>query len=366
MAIELLLNHPDDWLQPESASQINLPHVSYTDTTMRCPQALGRGYRQCLAMRDGLSIVILDYEFHDDFVRKIQAFERPVGLELAFMLTGPNVGQSKLFLAAGREIASSIGRYPGHQRILKVELHLQLPMLQVFLDGLLEALPAPLKPSADEYFEKFYSRQIPPLSPLIEQAYSLASWAVITPQMMQVLQQILSCPYRGLNRWVYLEGKATELMTLRSQQIVEQLVSFDQQLAAPATLPPDELNRIYQAKELLLSDLQHPPSIPELAQHVNLNRRKLNESFQQVFHMTPFEYLQDYRLKQAQSILKCPDTKVEDVIQTVGYRSRSNFAVAFRKKFGLNPKLYQQQQLKGPSEKCVGGSQESALTVQKP
>ncbi|MEL6384471.1 MAG: AraC family transcriptional regulator, partial [Cyanobacteria bacterium J06626_18] len=40
-----------------------------------------------------------------------------------------------------------------------------------------------------------------------------------------------------------------------------------------------------------------------------------------------------------------PDVKVEDVIQSVGYRSRSSFAVAFRKKFGLNPKLYQQQQL---------------------
>ena len=366
MAIELLLDHPDDWLQHGGSSEINLPHVSYTDTTMRCPQALGRGYRQCLAMRDGLSIVILDYEFHDDFVRKIQAFERPVGLELAFMLTGPDAGQSKLFLTAGREIASSIGRYPGHQRILKVELHLQLPILQVFLDGLLEGLPAPLRPAADEYFERFYSLQIPLMSPLIEQAYSLASWAVITPQMMQVLQQILSCPYRGLNRWVYLESKATELMTLRSQQIVDQLVSFDRQQAEPTTLHPDELHRIYQAKELLLSDLQHPPSIAELAQHVNLNRRKLNESFQQVFHMTPFEYLQDYRLKQAQSILKYPDTKVEDVIQTVGYRSRSNFAVAFRKKFGLNPKLYQQQHLKGLSEKCVGGSQESALTVQNP
>ena len=366
MAIELLLDHPDDWLQHSSFSETTLKHVSYTETLMKCPEYLGQGYRQCISMRDGLRVVILDYEFQDDFVRKIQALSVPSGLELAFILKGPHAGHSRSFLTSSREISNSVGRYPGNQRILKVELHLQLPILRIFLDGLLEQLPATLQYAAKEYFEKFYSLQIPPASPIMERAYSLASLGVITPQMMHVLQQILNCPYRGLNRWVYLEGKAVELMTLRSQQIADQLVSFESQLTEQNTLQLDELSRIYQAKELLLSDLQHPPSIPELAQQVNLNRRKLSESFQQVFHMTPFEYLQDYRLKQAKSILSHPDMKVEDVIQAVGYRSRSNFAVAFRKKFGLNPKLYQQEHLKVPTEKCVKGSQESALRVQNP
>ncbi|MEM6520813.1 MAG: AraC family transcriptional regulator, partial [Cyanobacteria bacterium P01_C01_bin.70] len=244
-----------------------------------------------------------------------------------------------------REVSNSVFQYPGGQRILKVELLLELPILKIFLDGLLEKLPIALRQSAEECFDAIYGFTTPSISPTMEKFYFLVNEGVVTPQMHLVLQQILNCPFEGCHRYLYLEGKALELMTLRSQQIVEQLVSFAPQLTEPGTLQSDELRRIYQAKELLLGNLQNPPSVDELARQVNLNRRKLNEIFQQVFHMTPFEYLQDYRLKQAQSILSHSDIKVEDVIQIVGYRSRSNFAVAFRKKFGVNPKHYQQQQL---------------------
>ncbi|NJL58010.1 helix-turn-helix transcriptional regulator [bacterium] len=103
---------------------------------------------------------------------------------------------------------------------------------------------------------------------------------------------------------------------------------------------------------------------PRIARKVRLNRRKLNENFQQVFQMTPYEYLQDYRLKQAQQMLGSSDMKVEEVIEAVGYKSRSNFAVAFRKKFGVNPKHYQQKSLSLLSEKCIEGSRESASGVQ--
>jgi len=37
------------------------------------------------------------------------------------------------------------------------------------------------------------------------------------------------------------------------------------------------------------------------------------------------------------------DRKVADVAETVGFASRSYFATAFKQKFGLNPKAYQQQ-----------------------
>ncbi|MEM8544440.1 MAG: AraC family transcriptional regulator [Cyanobacteria bacterium P01_H01_bin.119] len=345
MAITLSLDRPDAWLQRSSLDEVSFDYFDYGDTILRCPEHLGQGYCQRITVRDGLKILILDYEFYDDFVRQVQNFEVPTKLEMTFVLKGPQAGRSRLFLASGQKVSNSIFQYPGGQQILKVELHLELPILKIFLDSLLEKLPVTLRQSAEECFNAIYIFKTPSISPSIEQVYSLINEGAVTPQMHLVLRQILNCPFEGFSRYLYLEGKALELMTLRSQQIVEQLVIFAPQLAGQSTLHPDELQRIYQAKELLLSNLQNPPSVDELARQVNLNRRKLNEIFQQVFHMTPFEYLQDYRLKQAQSILNHPDIKVEDVIQIVGYKSRSNFAVAFRKKFGVNPKHYQQQQL---------------------
>jgi len=351
MAIELLLNYPDAWLQHSSPREVNLRHFDRSDTVLKCPKHIGQGYSQRISMRDGLSIVILDYEFQDDFVREIQTFTPPLKLELEFTLQGPRAGQSQLIFTSGRPIPNIINRYPGNQPISKVELHLQFPILKVFLEGLFEHLPATLQQFSKDFFEQLYSFQVQHVSPMVEQAYGLVYQSAITPRMRHVLQQILDCPYRGLNRKVYLEGKALELMTLRSQQIIEQLVGFEAQTTVgPVPLHSDELSRIYQAKEILLSDLQRPPSISELAWQVKLNRRKLNENFQQVFQMTPFEYLQDYRLKKAQQMLSSSDMKIEEVIKAVGYKSRSNFAVAFRKKFGLNPKHYQQRRLSLLSE----------------
>ena len=343
MAIELSLDHPDDWMQYSSPNEVNLFHFDDADKIWKCPESIGQGYNQHILMRDGLSIVIVDYEFKDDFLRRCQGFAYPLNLEIEFFLEGPHAGKSLSYLHSGLQRWNGVDRYPGNQRIFKVELHLQLPILKIFFDGLLEQLPAKLQKSASNYLENAYALQEPQANSIIEKADSLASWSTITPHMQQVLYQILNCSYRGLNRQVYLEGKALELMMLRSQQSIEQIVSFEGHMTQPNTLQPDEIYSIYQAKELLLSNLQHPPAIADLVQQVNLNRRKLTEGFQQVFQMTPFEYLQDYRLQQARSMLSYPDTKVEDVIAAVGYKSRSNFAVAFRKKFGLNPKLYQQK-----------------------
>ena len=331
--------------------EVNLLHFDDTDTIWKCPEDIGQGYGQLILMRDGLSMVIIDYEFKDDFVRRFPSFTFPLELEAEFILKGPHAGQSVLKLFSGRETLPRNSRYPGNQRIFKVELHLQLPILKVFVDGLLEQLPAKLQHSASNCLAKVYALQIPQPNSFTEKASLLKNWRTITPQMRYLLHQILNCPYQGVYRQVYLESKALELMTLRSQQMVEQILYFENKFTGQDDLDLDELRRTYEAKELLLRNLQNPPSTADLARQVNLNRRKLNENFQQVFHMTLFEYLQNYRLQQARSMLSYPDIKVEDVVNAVGYKSRSGFAVAFRKKFGLNPKLYQQQCLQVLSEK---------------
>ncbi|NJN39551.1 MAG: helix-turn-helix transcriptional regulator [Acaryochloridaceae cyanobacterium CSU_3_4] len=91
-------------------------------------------------------------------------------------------------------------------------------------------------------------------------------------------------------------------------------------------------------------NLEHPPSLPELARQVGLNRRKLNEGFQYLFGTTPFGSLRSDRLTQAKALLMNSELSIESVAKQVGYADRSAFAAAFRKQFGVNPKAYQLQQ----------------------
>lgn len=158
----------------------------------------------------------------------------------------------------------------------------------------------------------------------------------ITQQMWMVLCNILQCPYQGLMKRMYLESQAMELIAFHFQQFQERKIG-DRHFP---TKNLSDIDRIYQAKEILLKNLESPPSLINLARQVGLNEFKLKRGFRQVFGTSAFKYLHDYRLEQARQLLALGDMNVEEVALKIGFDSRSYFASAFRKKFGLNPKQY--------------------------
>ncbi len=162
---------------------------------------------------------------------------------------------------------------------------------------------------------------------------------ITTPEMQLALQQILNCPFEGAMKSLYLEAKALELMTLKFSQFLEPVATAKSQFY----LSTGDIDCIYHAKEILIQNLDNPPSVLDLSRQVGLNDRKLKQGFHQVFKTTPFAYLRYYRLEQARQLLMDSEIPVDQVAKVVGYSDRSRFAVAFRKQYGINPKSYQMQ-----------------------
>ncbi len=106
------------------------------------------------------------------------------------------------------------------------------------------------------------------------------------------------------------------------------------------SLKPDDVDRIYQARDILLQCLDNPPSLIELARQVGLNDCTLKRGFRQVFGTTAFGYLHNYRLEQARQLLEERRLNISEIAQAIGFANRSHFASAFRKKFGITPKKY--------------------------
>jgi AraC family transcriptional regulator, transcriptional activator of the genes for pyochelin and ferripyochelin receptors len=163
---------------------------------------------------------------------------------------------------------------------------------------------------------------------------------VITPQIYQILQQILHCPYAGFLKRIYFQGKAWELLALTFEQFLSQAPASSSTL-----IKPSEVEKIHQAKEILVSNLDKPPSLSSLARQVNLNEFSLKQGFKQVFGTTVFRYLLEHRLEMARQLLVSSDLNIQIIAQQVGFANRSYFAQVFRQKFGLNPKEYRQQQI---------------------
>lgn len=89
--------------------------------------------------------------------------------------------------------------------------------------------------------------------------------------------------------------------------------------------------------------MDQPPSLINLARQVGLNDCTLKRGFRQVFGKTAFGYLHDYRLEQARQLLQERELNISEVAHTIGFASRSYFAAAFRKKFGVSPRDYLSQ-----------------------
>ncbi|MDV2994685.1 MAG: HTH-type transcriptional activator RhaR [Chroococcidiopsis sp. SAG 2025] len=199
-----------------------------------------------------------------------------------------------------------------------------------------------LKIEPQQFFQSFGEQEIEQIPIYLRQATIsdrvqpyYQQWET-TQQMWMALCNILQCPYQGLMKRMYLESQAIELIAFHFQQFQEQEIC-DRNFSAKKL---SDIDRIYQAKEILLKNLENPPSLIDLARQVGLNEFKLKRGFRQVFGTSAFKYLHDYRLEQARQLLALGDMNVEEVALKIGFDSRSYFASAFRKKFGLNPKQY--------------------------
>ena len=153
---------------------------------------------------------------------------------------------------------------------------------------------------------------------------------------MRLVSDLFNSAYSGSLRRLHLETRALELIGL---QLTEYL-SPDYPNPLP-TLKASDINRIKEAREILIHDMENPPSIAQLARMAGINEKKLKSGFKQVFGAPVFEYFRNYRLETARELLASGIMNVTEVGIYIGYQSLSHFSEEFRKKYGMTPKKFQ-------------------------
>lgn len=74
-----------------------------------------------------------------------------------------------------------------------------------------------------------------------------------------------------------------------------------------------------------------------IADYIGINRSYLTNCFKSVLHMSPQEYILNYRMNQANIMLKNTNLPVNEIADKVGYDDALNFSKAFKKIYGINP-----------------------------
>jgi len=155
----------------------------------------------------------------------------------------------------------------------------------------------------------------------------------LTPLARLALESIRRCPFAGACRCMALAARGHDLL-------VEFLAALAEP-ARPGAAVVGSSDRIRLAAEILQSDLEHPPSLAELAARAGLSETTLKRGFHQVFGTTVYGYVRARRMEQAHRLLETGAATVLEAATLVGYSNPSNFSAAFRRQFGVNPKTFQ-------------------------
>ncbi len=150
----------------------------------------------------------------------------------------------------------------------------------------------------------------------------------ITPEMERIIDAFFTNNYTG----------KTKLMFYRSQ-ITALLSHFFGQLAIhqEEASKPNYKTQLNKARDILLENIENPPSLVELSKEIGFNTTRLKKEFKAFFGVPVFKYLQNERLSSAHQLISEKKATVQEAAWQVGYDSLSSFSNAFAKKFGYRP-----------------------------
>ena len=279
-------------------------------------------------LSSGIRLEVINRQFLLDYNQHTEHYNYPV-LTAKFYLSGyhsvicPGIngiaseyaeigGQSYLFYLP--DIEEIEQRFAG-DRLQLLRIEIDLNTIRKFVEEL-NSIPRQLQTLIeDENPQRFY--------------FNVGG---ITSQMQTVVQQISQHPYQGAIARMYLEAKVLELLAIQLFQLSESKPEL-----AKSTLKPQSIDRIYQARDILATNLENPPSILELAQQVGVSDRTLRTGFKELFDTTIVGYLTLLRMERAELLLREKKLSIGEIANSVGYSNLSYFSAAFKRQFGITP-----------------------------
>ncbi|MBS9767306.1 MAG: helix-turn-helix transcriptional regulator [Flavobacteriaceae bacterium] len=149
-----------------------------------------------------------------------------------------------------------------------------------------------------------------------------------------------------LNQITSLENMPSSLKSVYIQGKVYELLShyFNTEHTENETCPfianEEVITKIKKVKEIIIEQMNTPPSLSELAKEVGLNIKKLKTGFKDVYGYPVFTFLLNYKMELAKKLLQEQQLNVNEIALQLGYSSSSHFIAAFKRKYGITPKQF--------------------------
>jgi len=267
-------------------------------------------------------------------------------LKISFALDGGGMTQAFEQRAVFEHTAGRIEVYLHPPNVVKVEgvddgcwgsavsLYVTREFLAQHVTGEMERLPASIRG-----FLKGPSKEL------------ILETVPMTGATMRAVVDVISTRYLGKLRHTYVKAKAYELLC----EVVWLLTHESELSDSDLRLSWRDKRQLDKAREIIQGDCVNAPPIATLSRQLGLNQRKLKMGFKQLFGTPIFQYTQNLRLEKALQLLHTGEYSVREIADAVGYSYAKNFTTAFKKRYGMSPKIARKS-FNRPSRPQGGGA----------
>lgn len=105
--------------------------------------------------------------------------------------------------------------------------------------------------------------------------------------------------------------------------------------------------RLQKMLSFIHKNYKNPLSLHQIADSASISRSEAGRCFQTYMNCAPVEYLLQYRLEQAQKLLRETSITIKEIGYECGFSSTSYFVKTFHSKIGLTPSAYRAGHMSG-------------------
>ncbi len=136
------------------------------------------------------------------------------------------------------------------------------------------------------------------------------------------------------------------LVTFQSKGILsedETTATLHRMIAGTDILPPQTSTLVKRTVIYLQENYAHPLSRREIADSIGVSENHLSRIFRRELGISPWDYLNRYRIKQAKELLTNTQDSITSVALRVGFNDPAYFSRVFRKQVGQSPSTFRKQ-----------------------
>ncbi len=157
-----------------------------------------------------------------------------------------------------------------------------------------------------------------------------SEWKTNNFKIQLVINEIIHCQYSNELKDLFLLSKSIELLVLQAEL-------YNEHSTQNYIKSKKDRTKLIEAKELLTSRIENPPTLSELSKLVALNEYKLKKGFKELFGTTVFGYIHKVRMDLAKRLLLGTSKTAKEIAYETGYGSPQHFSKAFKEQFGIPP-----------------------------